>query len=141
MNFENQLQEVFDIDLWELKEQYKPCKSESLVVAEEQKETQNEEAVIEPQLLYSNEKNSSKLINFFISDTLNINLYKNIAANLFFNSQINIFHSEIDPVLDKYKGINILEKDLIIKDTDLLSIQSKKNILSKLYEYADFAVK
>ncbi|MDE4986282.1 chloroquine resistance protein, partial [Francisella tularensis subsp. holarctica] len=40
---------------------------------------------------------------------------------------------------EKRGGINLNEKDLFTHNIDLLSIQNKKYILSKLSKYADFS--
>ncbi|MWY56062.1 chloroquine resistance protein, partial [Francisella tularensis] len=61
------------------------------------------------------------------------------ANSLFFNSKVSIYKSNDISSFEKLGGINLNEKDLFTNNIDLLSIQNKKYILSKLYKYADFS--
>ncbi|ORU65454.1 chloroquine resistance protein, partial [Francisella tularensis subsp. holarctica] len=81
----------------------------------------------------------SKIINILISTKLNLTFLKNIANSLFFNSKVSIYKSNDISSFEKLGGINLNEKDLFTNNIDLLSIQNKKYILSKLYKYADFS--
>ena len=139
MSFVNPIEEIFGVDIWELKPKYK---------TQQQNQTTNdvrqqEEVIIEDQshlqLIYSNEVTSSKIINIITSAKMNLTFLKNIANSLFFNSKVSIYKSNDISYFEKLEGINLSEKDLISDNNDLLSIQNKKYILSKLYEYADFS--
>ncbi|ORU24315.1 chloroquine resistance protein, partial [Francisella tularensis subsp. holarctica] len=77
--------------------------------------------------------------NILISTKLNLTFLKNIANSLFFNSKVSIYKSNDISSFEKLGGINLNEKDLFTNNIDLLSIQNKKYILSKLYKYADFS--
>ncbi|GAB4224415.1 MAG: hypothetical protein Kow0076_7100 [Francisella sp.] len=133
MDFFSQVEEVFDIDIWELKPQYKnnqPNKTTN-------NEKNNNGSL---QLIYSNNITRSKIVNFLMYTDINLNFIKNIANSLFYNSKVNIYKLN-DNSFVEIKGINISEKDLFIDRDNFLSIKNKKHILSKLYKYADFSCK
>lgn len=141
MSFEQQLKDVFDIDIWDLKPQYKIAEpQENIEIQEEVSINDNQPVMDKSQLLYSNGKESSKIINIFIKNTANIAFYKNIFNSLFFESKVNFYQTN-NASLDECDGINFFEEDFILRDVELLSVQSKKYILSKLYEHADFAIR
>lgn len=138
MSFEKQLKEVFDIDIWELKSQYQPAEisdnmSKVCEASSSEQNTQNE-----PQLLYSNGKDSSKLINVFVSDATFLIFYKNIANALFLKSKVNIYSYTCNSSIQEYAGINLFQDDFTLNGVAMLSTSNKKYILSKLYPHADF---
>lgn len=138
MSFVSQIEEVFGVDVWELKPQYKAMQQNQ---ATNDTQQQNEIIVVNPnylELIYSNEVKSSKIINILLSAKLNLAFLKNIANSLFLNLKVSIYKSNDISFFEKLEGINLSEKDLLNDNTELLSIQNKKYILSKLYEYADF---
>ena len=138
MSFVSQIEEVFGVDVWELKPQYKAMQQNQ---ATNDTQQQDEIIVVNPhhlELIYSNEVKSSKIINIFLSAKLNLAFLKNIANSLFLNLKVSIYKSNDISFFEKLEGINLSEKDLLNDNTELLSIQNKKYILSKLYEYADF---
>ncbi|APC91502.1 MULTISPECIES: chloroquine resistance protein [Francisella] len=141
MSFVSQIEEVFGIDMWELKPQYKAMQQNQAT-----NDTQQQDEIITAnqnhlELIYSNEVTSSKIINILLSAKLNLAFLKNIVNSLFFNSKVSIYKSNDISFFEKLEGINLCEKDLLSDNTELLSIQNKKYILSKLYEYADFSSK
>ncbi|MFV9930978.1 MAG: chloroquine resistance protein [Francisella endosymbiont of Hyalomma asiaticum] len=138
MSFVSQIEEVFGVDVWELKPQYKAMQQNQ---ATNDTQQQNKIIVVNPnylELIYSNEVKSSKIINILLSAKLNLAFLKNIANSLFLNLKVSIYKSNDISFFEKLEGINLSEKDLLNDNTELLSIQNKKYILSKLYEYADF---
>ena len=138
MSFVSQIEEVFGVDVWELKPQYKAMQQNQ---ATNDTQQQDEIITVNPnhlELIYSNEVTSSKIINILLSAKLNLAFLKNIANSLFLNSKVSIYKSNDISFFEKLEGINLSEKDLLSDNTGLLSIQNKKYILSKLYEYADF---
>ena len=138
MSFISQIEEVFGVDVWELKPQYKAMQQNQ---ATNDTQQQDEIITVNPnhlELIYSNEVTSSKIINILLSAKLNLAFLKNIANSLFFNLKVSIYKSNDISFFEKLEGINLSEKDLLNDNTELLSIQNKKYILSKLYEYADF---
>ncbi|ABK89832.1 chloroquine resistance protein [Francisella tularensis subsp. novicida] len=139
MSFASQIEEIFGVDIWELKPQYKTLQQNQTT-----KDAQQQNEVItadlnDLELIYTNEITSSKIINILTSTKLNLTFLKNIANSLFFNSKVNIYKSNDISSFEKLGGINFNEKDLFTDNIELLSIQNKKYILSKLYEYADFS--
>lgn len=139
MSFVSQIEEVFGVDVWELKPQYKAMQQNQ---ATNDTQQQDEIIAVKPnhlELIYSNEIKSSKIINILLSAKLNLAFLKNIANSLFLNLKVSIYKSNDISFFEKLEGINLSEKDLLNDNTELLSIQNKKYILSKLYdEYADF---
>ncbi|MFV9924478.1 MAG: chloroquine resistance protein [Francisella endosymbiont of Hyalomma scupense] len=138
MSFVSQIEEVFGVDVWELKPQYKAMQQNQ---ATNDTQQQDEIIAVNPnhlELIYSNEVKSSKIINILLSAKLNLAFLKNIANSLFLNLKVSIYKSNDISFFEKLEGINLSEKDLLNDNTELLSIQNKKYILSKLYEYADF---
>ncbi|MFV9973006.1 MAG: chloroquine resistance protein [Francisella endosymbiont of Hyalomma asiaticum] len=139
MSFVSQIEEVFGVDVWELKPQYKKAMQQNQATNDTQQ--QDEIIAVNPnnlELIYSNEVKSSKIINILLSAKLNLAFLKNIANSLFLNLKVSIYKSNDISFFEKLEGINLSEKDLLNDNTELLSIQNKKYILSKLYEYADF---
>ncbi|ORM39261.1 chloroquine resistance protein [Francisella endosymbiont of Ornithodoros moubata] len=138
MSFVSQIEEVFGVDVWELKPQYKAMQQNQ---ATNDTQQQDEIIAVNPnhlELIYSNEVKSSKIINILLSAKLNLAFLKNIANSLFLNLKVSIYKSNDISFFEKLEGINLSGKDLLNDNTELLSIQNKKYILSKLYEYADF---
>lgn len=137
MSFEKQLKEVFDIDIWQLKSQYKPIEilddtPKVYEASSSEQDTQNE-----PQLVYSNDQDSTKLVNIFVSGTKYLSFYKNVAKALFSKSKVNIYSSISNNFTREYDGINLFQDDFMLDGADILSTKNKKYILSKLYPYAD----
>lgn len=141
MSFESQLKDVFDIDIWQLKSQYMPIKDDNLADNIKVNVNSDKTTQITPEILYSNDIDSHKAINIFISDSSSINFYKNIAASLFFKSKVNIYSYQPLTDLENINSINITDKELLKDGVDLFSLESKRNILEKLYQYADFSSK
>ncbi|APD50542.1 chloroquine resistance protein [Francisella hispaniensis] len=139
MSFVSQIEEVFGVDIWELKPQYKIAQQNQTINDVRQQEEVITEHQNHLQLIYSNEVTSSKIINILTSAKMNLTFLKNIANSIFFNSKVSIYKSNNISSFEELEGINLNEKDLLSNNNDLLSIQNKKYILSKLYEYADFS--
>ncbi|AEE87364.1 hypothetical protein FNFX1_0978 [Francisella cf. novicida Fx1] len=139
MSFASQIEEIFGVDIWELKPQYKTSQQNQTTNDAQQQNEVITADLNDLELIYTNEIASSKIINILTSTKLNLTFLKNIANNLFFNSKVSIYKSNDISSFEKLEGINLNEKDLFTDNIDLLSIQNKKYILSKLYEYADFS--
>ncbi|AJI73677.1 conserved hypothetical protein [Francisella tularensis subsp. novicida GA99-3548] len=139
MSFASQIEEIFGVDIWELKPQYKISQQNQTTNDAQQQNEVITADLNDLELIYTNEITSSKIINILTSTKLNLTFLKNIANNLFFNSKVSIYKSNDISSFEKLEGINLNEKDLFTDDIELLSIQNKKYILSKLYEYADFS--
>ena len=136
MSFDKYLKDIFDIDIWQLKSKYK---QEQQVSTESHNTTLNNPKAIQEdvhKLLYSSDNNSEKIINIFISDTAKLVFFKNVSNSLFFKSKVNIYQSS--QLSSNNDGINLYDNDFISKAYDLLSIENKRYILTKLYDYADF---
>ncbi|APA83034.1 chloroquine resistance protein [Francisella tularensis] len=139
MSFASQIEEIFGVDIWELKPQYKTSQQNQTTNDAQQQNEVITADLNDLELIYTNEIASSKIINILTSTKLNLTFLKNIANNLFFNSKVSIYKSNDISSFEKLGGINLNEKDLFTDNIELLSIQNKKYILSKLYEYADFS--
>lgn len=139
MSFASQIEEIFGVDIWELKPQYKTSQQNQTTNDAQQQNEIITADLNDSELIYTNEITSSKIINILISTKLNLTFLKNIANSLFFNSKVSIYKSNDISSFEKLGGINLNEKDLFTNNIDLLSIQNKKYILSKLYKYADFS--
>ncbi|AHH46445.1 chloroquine resistance marker protein [Francisella tularensis subsp. holarctica PHIT-FT049] len=139
MSFASQIEEIFGVDIWELKPQYKTSQQNQTTNDVQQQNEIITADLNDLELIYTNEITSSKIINILISTKLNLTFLKNIANSLFFNSKVSIYKSNDISSFKKLGGINLNEKDLFTNNIDLLSIQNKKYILSKLYKYADFS--
>ncbi|EDZ91433.1 hypothetical protein [Francisella tularensis] len=139
MSFASQIEEIFGVDIWELKPQYKTSQQNQTTNDAQQQNEVITADLNDLELIYTNEITSSKIINILTSTKLNLTFLKNIANSLFFNSKVNIYKSNDISSFEKLGGINFNEKDLFTDNIELLSIQNKKYILSKLYEYADFS--
>ncbi|ASG68038.1 hypothetical protein fh0823_05400 [Francisella halioticida] len=145
MSFESQLGDIFDLDIWELKSQYKslnhlqtdskPTKPKEFISAIEQKQVSSEK------LIYTNNIDSNKTINIFLANKPNVRFLKNIVDNLFFNSKVNVYKVQSLGLRNDHDEINLFEKDFIADNGNILSVESKKYILSKLHKYADFKLK
>ncbi|AJC49171.1 chloroquine resistance protein [Allofrancisella guangzhouensis] len=136
MSFEKELKDVFDIDIWCLKDKYSSSNQTtkqdlSVVVDPIKKEN------LDSKFIYSNNVDSDRFVNIFVSEDLNLNFLRNVIQSLFFNSRVNIY--ETSKNLDQQGAINIYQKDFISDEFELLSVESKKYILQKLYQYADFS--
>ncbi|QLE78347.1 hypothetical protein FLM55_00780 [Francisella sp. Scap27] len=148
MSFDNEIQEIFDIDVWLIKPTFvEKDKKELDLIKSEPKESQlpdikiepiNKTKTIESRLIYSTKNESSKIINIFIAEEKNISFIKNICEKLFYNSSTNIYVGEYQA---RDNNINIDFKNCLLDDKEILSIASKKHILEKLYQYADFTTK
>lgn len=139
MSFASQIEEIFGVDIWELKPQYKTSQQNQTTNDAQQQNEVITADLNDLELIYTNEITSSKIINILTSTKLNLTFLKNIANNLFFNSKVSIYKSNDISSFEKLEGINLNEKDLFTDNIETLSIQNKKYILSKLYEYADFS--
>ncbi|APC95831.1 chloroquine resistance protein [Francisella tularensis subsp. novicida] len=139
MSFVSQIEEIFGVDIWKLKPQYKTSQQNQTTNDAQQQNEVITADLNDLELIYTNEITSSKIINILTSTKLNLTFLKNIANSLFFNSKVSIYKSNDISSFEKLEGINLNEKDLFTDNIELLSIQNKKYILSKLYEYADFS--
>lgn len=145
MSFENELKQVFDIDIWLLKPQFQQKKeatevlktdnSSSATNSKKAKETNTCE------LIYCNNLTSDRTINFVIDKPFNLNFLKNIIEKLFYKSKVSVYYANsINTNLTAAANdLVIYQNDFISLEYNLLSIESKKYILKKLYHYADFA--
>ncbi|QIW10272.1 chloroquine resistance protein [Francisella sp. LA112445] len=144
MSFENQLSDIFDLDIWELKPQYKSSNQlqtdfeSSAINLEESMTNPKEEVDTSRELIYTNNVDNNKIINIFIQSDLNIQFLNNVVDSLFYNSKVSIFKVQSTDIQLDSNEVNLFEEEFILDKGDLLSIQNKKHILSKLYEYADF---
>ncbi|MED7789403.1 chloroquine resistance protein [Francisella sp. 19X1-34] len=144
MSFESQLSDIFDLDIWELKPQYKLSSQSQIdfenvtVNLDEPIAEFKQEPAITEELIYKNNIVSNKIINIFIQSDLNVQFLNKVVDNLFFNSKVSIFRVQSTDIQLDSNEVNLFEKDFISKKVNLLSAQNKKYMLSKLYEYADF---
>ena len=143
MSFENQLSDIFNLDIWELKPQYKQLNDSQTHNDDHQKSLKTiidtkQELVNTKELIYTNKIDSNKVINLYLENKLNINFLKNIISNLFFNSKVNIYKAQSLDFQNDENVINLFEKDFTTNSNNLLSAKNKKDILSNLYKYADF---
>lgn len=146
MSFESQLSDIFDLDIWELKPQYKQYKQLNHSQADNDDHQKPLETIIDTkqeqinakELIYTNEIASSKVINLYLENNFNINFFKNVMSSLFFNSKVNIYKIQSSDFQNDENDINLFEKDFTTNSNNLLSAKNKKDILSKLYKYADF---
>jgi len=151
MSFENEIKQVFDIDIWQLKPQYSQEKSNDIealdtpdaveVKATVQTDVDNNPVVIHTnELAYSNDIASEKVVNIFIDKSFNLNFLKNITEKLFFKSKVNIYYGSTtnSKSIDEKGVLAINQDDFISQEHSLLSVENKKYILEKLYQYADF---
>ncbi|QEO56852.1 chloroquine resistance protein [Francisella marina] len=135
MDFVRQVEDIFDIDIWELKPAYSSIKqTQSEIIDENSHDATKKEL----EIIYTNIVDSSKIINILLSDKLDIGFLKQVANSLFFKSSVYIYKSNDIKDFNDLKGINLSEKDFICDNCELLKIQNKKAILSNLYKYADF---
>ncbi|NDT65812.1 chloroquine resistance protein, partial [Francisella tularensis subsp. holarctica] len=128
MSFASQIEEIFGVDIWELKPQYKTSQQNQTTNDVQQQNKIITADLNDLELIYTNEITSSKIINILISTKLNLTFLKNIANSLFFNSKVSIYKSNDISSFEKLGGINLNEKDLFTNNIDLLSIQNKKYI-------------
>ncbi len=92
MSFENELKQVFNIDIWQIKPQFLQKNSNEIETlgAEtsdtvEIRATEDTESIeIVNSLAYCNDVVSDKIINFFIDQSFNLNFLKNIIDKLFY---------------------------------------------------------
>ena len=151
MNFENEIKQVFDIDIWQLKSQYSqenPNDMEALdtpdaveVKTTVQIDVDNSPVIIHTnELAYSNDIASEKAVNIFIDKSFNLSFLKNITEKLFFKSKVNIYYGSAtnSNATDQKGALAINQGDFISQEHSLLSVENKKHILEKLYQYADF---
>ena len=152
MNFENELKQVFDIDIWQLKPQFSQEKFNGIegldisdtieIKATVQTDIDNNfiAHTHTDELVYCNDIISEKVINLFIEESLNINFLKNITEKLFYKSMVNIYiGSSTNSKFTCEKGTLVIhQSDFVSQEYSLLSIENKKYILEKLYPYADF---
>lgn len=136
MSFNQDIHDIFDIDIWCLKDSYKnnvtlESKNSDVV------ETNVTKSESKYDLLLSIDNDSDKLINFFISDINVLNLIKKISTAMFYNSKVCIYGYNNLPDLNDIEGINIVDKNFIADYSTILSVDSKKEIFKKLYEYSD----
>ncbi|MBK2258871.1 chloroquine resistance protein [Francisella philomiragia] len=137
MDFVRQLEDIFGIDVWELKPEYRFTQQiETQIITEKLEDTKSLEKSLE--IIYSNEVDSHKIINILLTDKLDISFLKQIVTNLFFKSNVCIYKTNNINSFHSLEGINLAENDFISNDYKLLDIQNKKAILSNLYKYADF---
>ncbi|KEI35608.1 hypothetical protein FRA_31c04240 [Francisella sp. W12-1067] len=144
MDFEKELKEVFDIDIWNLKDKYssnsqKSKQELSTVATIVTKKSFFVDAKLDNKPIYSNNLDSDRVINIYISEELSINFLKNVIESLFFKTKVNMY--KVSKSLDQQAAINIYQKDFISDEFELLSVESKKYILQKLYQYADFGLR
>ncbi len=151
MNFENELKQVFDIDIWQLKPQFYQEKHRNLDIKDvESLENIDDTMIVETltadnslayhDLVYSNKISSDKVINFIIQKSISLTFLKNIIEKLFYKSKVCIYYasSTNDKVANENGALVINQEDFIQQDYKLFSVESKKYILEKLYQYADF---
>ncbi|AJI54177.1 hypothetical protein [Francisella philomiragia] len=137
MDFVRQLEDVFGIDIWELKPEYRFTQQiETQTITEKLVDAESSGKNLE--IVYTNEVDSPKIINILLTDKLDISFLKQIVTNLFFKSNVCIYKTNNINSFHSLEGINIAENDFISNDYKLLDIQNKKTILSNLYKYADF---
>ena len=148
MSFENELKQVFNIDIWQIKPQFLQKNSNEIetlgaetsdtVEIKATEDTKNIE-IVNP-LAYCNDVVSDRVINFFIDQSFNLNFLKNIIDKLFYKSKVNIYYgSSTNDKVANEKGVLVInQNDFISAEHSLLSVESKKYILEKLYQYADF---
>ncbi|NDR89599.1 chloroquine resistance protein, partial [Francisella tularensis subsp. holarctica] len=112
MSFASQIEEIFGVDIWELKPQYKTSQQNQTTNDVQQQNKIITADLNDLELIYTNEITSSKIINILISTKLNLTFLKNIANSLFFNSKVSIYKSNDISSFEKLGGINLNEKDL-----------------------------
>ena len=147
MNFEDELKRVFDIDIWQLKPQFSQEKDiHAEVLDTEMLDTVDIKTKVEAnigitnELAYCNDIVSDKVINLFINKSFNLNFLKNIIDNLFYRSKVTAYYSSLGDSgsVDEKGALVINQNNFISQEHSFLSVESKKHILEKLYQYADF---
>ncbi|APC97999.1 hypothetical protein [Francisella frigiditurris] len=135
MSFDKEFSEILGLTLWELKPNFKPLE-------EQQSPKKTDIESDELNLLFSNNTESDKNINFFISNKNHLGFFKSVSFSLFFNSKINIYHHNCDSTQNTLENsINIYDKDILKDFSNINSSINKKYIFSKLYESSDFISK
>ncbi len=153
MNFENELKQVFDIDIWQVKPQFSQkeyCAFEDSSDIKALKTVAQIDITLDAEvcdssflgneMAYCNDISSDKVVNLFIDKSFNLNFLKEIVEKLFYRSKVNIYYgSSANYKLANKNGTLIINQDdFISQEHSLLSVESKKSILEKLYQYADF---
>jgi hypothetical protein len=153
MSFENELKQVFNIDIWQIKPQFSQEKHSALEDFSDIKTLKtvekidtileskvNDNFLFTTELVYCNDMSSDRVINFFIDQSFNLNFLKNIIDKLFYKSKVNIYYgsSANSKLADESDALVINQDDFISQEHSLLSVENKKHILEKLYQYADF---
>ena len=148
MNFENELKQVFDIDIWQLKPQFSQENSNEVATLEVEISDVVDVKTIEDapdieivnQLVYCNDVASDRVVNFFIEESFNLNFLKNIVEKVFYKSKVSIYYgNSLNSKAVNVRGALVINQDdFISAEHSLLSVESKKYILEKLYQYADF---
>ena len=99
--------------------------------------SQNTSEIKISSLLYSNNVVSDKVINIMITKGSILSFIKELSNRLFSKSTVNIYNNLPESSND-ISTINIYDSEFISEEYSLLSVSSKKHILTKLYNYADF---
>ncbi|MBK2114098.1 chloroquine resistance protein, partial [Francisella orientalis] len=90
MDFVRQLEDIFGIDVWELKPEYRFTQQiETQTITEKLVDVEPSGKNLE--IVYTNEVDSSKIINILLTDKLDISFLKQIVTNLFFKSNVCIY--------------------------------------------------
>lgn len=142
MSFENELKQVFDIDIWQLKPQFSQQRASEIQASNISEIIETAIAVEttikeDRELVYFNGVTSEKVIKFFIDESFNLNFLKNIVEKLFYESKVSVYYGDSDLTAEK-DVLVINQNDFISSEYSLLSLENKKYVLEKLYQYADF---
>lgn len=125
MDFVRQLEDIFGIDVWELKPEYRFTQQiETQTITEKLVDVEPSGKNLE--IVYTNEVDSSKIINILLTDKLDISFLKQIVTNLFFKSNVCIYKTNNINSFYSLEGVNLAENDFISNDYKLLDIQNKK---------------
>ncbi len=146
MLFDKNISEVFGIDVWQLKPEYSSkididdsmVESVEETIMEAKIENDVSEKSTKPvsDILYSNNVNSSKKISIYISTDESLDLFKEVTLKMFYKSSVNIYSNNTQK--DSALGITISGKDIVKDFSEVNSLENKKSIFTKCYEYADF---
>lgn len=114
MSFVSQIEEVFGVDIWELKPQYKIAQQNQTINDVRQQEEVITEHQNHLQLIYSNEVTSSKIINILTSAKMNLTFLKNIINSIFLIQKLVFINQIILVLLRNLKVLISMKKIYLV---------------------------
>lgn len=113
MSFASQIEEIFGVDIWELKPQYKTSQQNQTTNDVQQQNEIITADLNDLELIYTNEITSSKIINILISTKLNLTFLK-ILLIVYFLIQKLVFINQMILVLLKNLEVLISMKKICL---------------------------